>query len=68
MRHASPLRGAALLCNIKITYATLEMLNNILVPMLKYTLKHRDIIVFKLVFAHFIAGWPLKVFHSSRTL
>ena len=37
MRHVSPLRSVVLSCNIKITYVTPKMLNNILVPMLKYS-------------------------------
>ena len=37
MRHASPLLSVALSRNIKITHVSLNMLNKIVVPMLKYS-------------------------------
>ena len=46
MRHVSPLRSVTLSCNIKITYVTPKMLNDILVSMLS-TLRYSYILACK---------------------
>ena len=57
MRHVSPLRSVALSCNIKITYVTLQNVEELLGV---NAIILFDTLVFKFVCIHFILGDFLK--------